>query len=33
MDMKMKLADLRRTFSDKGVKPDWIDIFYSHVIA
>jgi hypothetical protein len=33
MDMKMKLADLRRTFGDKGVKPDWIDIFYSHVIS
>jgi chemotaxis protein histidine kinase CheA len=32
-DMKMKLADLRRVFSDKGVKPEWIDIFYSHVIS
>lgn len=33
MDMKMKLADLRRIYAEKHVKPEWIDIFYSHVIS
>jgi len=32
-DMKMKLADLRRAFGDKGIKPDWVEIFYSHIIS
>jgi hypothetical protein len=33
LDMKMKLSDLRRSFSEKGYKPEWVDIFYSHVIG
>jgi hypothetical protein len=32
-DMKMKLNELRKNYLDKGISPQWIDIFYSHIIG
>lgn len=32
-DMKMKLSELRRNFSDKGIAPQWIDIFYRNIVG
>ncbi len=32
-DLRMKLAELRRPYKDKGLRPDWIDLFFSHVIG